>query len=424
MQVRKFEAADMSAALAAVKEAMGPEAVILTTRTLGRDGLFSRARVEVTAALEEAPKVVAVPESQSASHRIDDTVLEIKLAPLKREIQALHGTLRARQENDDLSGLRLELGDLRRILAGVGGGIVPGSANSLVERLETADVESGLARRLARQAVARGYDPALEPGSETDEVGHDRRNHAGQRAILEAVLAENLGGVAPESAVGRQIIAVVGPTGVGKTTTLAKLAARAALMDGKRVGLITVDTYRVGGIDQLRTYADLIKVGMHVAPDAQSFRRALDRQADCDLVFVDTAGRGPGDVSQIRNLADVFGAAPVEIHLVVAAPTGRRDLRRILGRYQGLPIAALLFTKLDEATGLGSILNAVDESKNPLSYVTFGQRVPEDMSRADPEALARQIVGGLFKPVTGVAIPEPYLVAGHALRPRTAEVTL
>ena len=372
MQIRKFEAEDMSEALAAVKEAMGLEAVIIATRTIPKTGLFGRPKVEVTAAEETSP----TPQDHNLNVHVDDTVLEAKLAPLRRELAGISNALRTQGRSHELSALRTQLTDVRRLLGSIGTRVSP-RAESLIDALVRADVDKRVAESIVECACNRGYDP--EAGIPLSED------------LLTAVITERLGGPLLSVAGGRQIVALVGPTGVGKTTTLAKLAARAALIDGKRVGLITVDTYRVGGVDQLRLYAELIQIGMHVAVDRASFHQAIERFADCDIIFVDTAGRGPNDDRQLRSLMTIFDADPVEIHLTLAASTAARDLRRIIERYRELRPKAVLFTKVDEASSLVALVNASGMLCRPLSYVAFGQRVPEDLARADTRALAQRI---------------------------------
>ncbi|MBI5509019.1 MAG: flagellar biosynthesis protein FlhF [Deltaproteobacteria bacterium] len=405
MLIRKFEAEDTGKALAAVKEAMGADAVIIATRTVRRGSLFGRPQVEVTAALDEPSPAPTPLEARDWRPRPHDEVLEVRLKSLRDEIQALRAAVEDRQPLAAAPYLREQLDDVRRLLLTLGGAGAP-RPEPLNALLTTAGVCAAVAERVSAAAGRQGCR----------ELGTD----ISSRRVLEAVVAQELTGTPPEP---RRIIAVVGPTGVGKTTTLAKLAANAALVDHKRVGLITVDTYRVGGIDQLRTYGELIKVGMQVARDPKSFRRALERHADCDLVFVDTAGRGPTDAAQMTGLATMFAEAAIEVHLVIAAPTPARELQRILHRFEALRCACLLFTKLDEAVGLTALLNAAGVCHKPLSHVTFGQRVPEDIEVADPAGLAVRLVDGLVDLVPAQKTP-PHRGPALAAVPISAEATL
>ena len=193
----------------------------------------------------------------------------------------------------------------------------------------------------------------------------------------------------------RRLVALVGPTGVGKTTTTAKLAAHYRLREQRRVGLITVDTYRIAAVDQLRTYADIIDLPMEVASTPHEMRQAIGRLADLDLILMDTAGRSPRDEAQIQELKLLLDEAqPDEVHLVSELRLGRqRRWPRVSERFAEVGANRLILTKLDEAQGLGSLLPLLRTNRLPLSYVTHGQNVPDDIEVADPVHLAQQILG-------------------------------
>ena len=196
-----------------------------------------------------------------------------------------------------------------------------------------------------------------------------------------------------------RVAALVGPTGVGKTTTLAKLAANFRLRDGVRVGLITVDTYRVAAVDQLRTYANLIDVPMHVVTTPREMPQALDDLAGNDLVLIDTAGRSPQDDLRIQELRGFLQAARAdEVHLVLSLTAGLRHLSLAVDRFRRVGPTAVLLTKLDEASGCGSILSAARQAELPLSYLTTGQDVPDDIEIADPLRIAERLLQGEATP--------------------------
>jgi flagellar biosynthesis protein FlhF len=192
----------------------------------------------------------------------------------------------------------------------------------------------------------------------------------------------------------RRIVALVGPTGVGKTTTIAKLAANYRLREKCRVGLVTVDTYRIAAVDQLRTYADIMDLPMEVVSSPREVRPALGRLGDLDLVFMDTAGRSPKDDLKIQELrALVAEAGAHEVHLVLSSVASAASLTKIAAQFGEVGATALVLTKLDEATGLGNLLPLLRTSKLPLSYLTDGQNVPDDIQIADRRKLARQVLG-------------------------------
>jgi flagellar biosynthesis protein FlhF len=194
-----------------------------------------------------------------------------------------------------------------------------------------------------------------------------------------------------------KIVALVGPTGAGKTTTVAKLAANAALVRKQRVGLITTDTYRVGAVEQLRHYADLIGVPVESVSNGDEFAYAMNRFARYDLVLIDTAGRNPSDNKQISGLMEMFEQYDVEVHLAVPAATRSYELQEILARYEALNPAATIVTKYDEARVIGAVVNTVVMGKMPISFVTTGQRVPEDITRPRPMAIAQRVIDSVMQ---------------------------
>lgn len=182
--------------------------------------------------------------------------------------------------------------------------------------------------------------------------------------------------------------AFIGPTGVGKTTTIAKLAARLTFREGKRVALVTVDTFRIAALEQLRIYAQLMKLPVEVVFSPEELGAALRRHQEADAVLIDTAGRSQRDEAQMGELKEFFGKGEIDCHLVLSAATSQEDLSQVLERFGQIPLKSLLFTKLDEANRFGVILNQSLSSGIPLSYFTTGQRVPEDIEVATPERVA------------------------------------
>ncbi len=189
-------------------------------------------------------------------------------------------------------------------------------------------------------------------------------------------------------------MALVGPTGVGKTTTIAKLAANYRLKEKRRVGLITVDTYRIAAVEQLRTYADIIDLPMQVVSTPREMREAVGRMDDLDMILLDTAGRSPKDEVRIQELRAFLTEADAdEVHLVLSSVASARVLEQTAERFAAVGTTALILTKLDEATGLGNILPLVRTSRLPLSYLTNGQNVPDDIEVAESMRVARLILG-------------------------------
>ncbi|MEM6961126.1 MAG: GTPase [Myxococcota bacterium] len=268
-------------------------------------------------------------------------------------------------------------------------GITPSRPNTR-HRHASGMVESELVRAGVPPTAARALSTIVRQREEGEPLSMGLA-----RPSLEAALALEMqfdGPIRKESA---RVLALVGPTGVGKTTTIAKLAAQQSLIHDKQVGLITIDQYRVGGAEQLERYADLIGVPMEIAHDSSSLEIALRRLEGADLVLVDTAGRSPKDRVALAEMAETLQRVqePVEVHLCMTAGMRDHELSACIDRHAVLRPLKLLCTKLDEALLHGSIIEAQVLSGLPFSYFTIGQRVPEDIETASAERLASLLSG-------------------------------
>jgi flagellar biosynthesis protein FlhF len=377
--VRTFRAPDPTAALAAVKAALGADAVILSTRTVD-GGLFRKPEIEITAAVEH-------PAAPPATRRPAVRPRPSPPAPPKPELNVTPRPAPLRPQDDELQDeiryLRRSVEEARRALTAVtqearaGRDLqLPPAGAEVYARLSCRGVEPALAESLVRSALA-----SVPP--ETSRVLSAVKDLLGERLVPCR---------APWLLDGRHVIAMVGPTGVGKTTTLAKMAARALLETKKRVAFVTVDTYRIGATEQLARYAEIMGVPVLVARDRSELLRAMERIADADLVLIDTAGRSsPEDVT--RQAALVRTVPRVQLQLCVSACTGAMELAAVAERYRTLAPDRLAITKIDEAAGPGSILSASVRICRPISCVADGQRVPEDIHAYTGPELVDLVVG-------------------------------
>ena len=263
--------------------------------------------------------------------------------------------------------------------------------------------EAGVDAALADEIVGKVRDE-LHAG-ELEEIGLVNRGI--ERALAAQIPAIGAVTLASREQRGRALVlAFVGPTGVGKTTTVAKLAAAYKLRHGARVGLITSDTYRIGAVDQLRTYAQIIGVPLVVALSAREIAQACQQLADCDVILMDTAGRSPRDASKLDELATfVQAAAPDETHLVLSAGADQQVMIRAAEKFGALSPDRLIVSKLDEALDFGRLVNVVKATGLPLSYVTTGQEVPDHIEPANPDRFARLILGGSLESVLETVRP-------------------
>ena len=191
-----------------------------------------------------------------------------------------------------------------------------------------------------------------------------------------------------------RIIALIGPTGVGKTTTIAKLAAHFKLKHHRKVGLITLDTFRIAAVDQLKTYADILGAPMHVVTRRAEMTDALAQCHECDLVLIDTVGRSPKDEQRLKELGQLLEAAdPHEVHLVLSSTCTQSAMLAAIEKFSQIRADRIIFTKLDEAVALGVILNVVRKVDKQLSFLTTGQEVPYHIEPSEPNRLAALLLG-------------------------------
>jgi flagellar biosynthesis protein FlhF len=201
------------------------------------------------------------------------------------------------------------------------------------------------------------------------------------------------GAIKRTKSTGPHVVALIGPTGVGKTTTIAKLAANLQLREGKRVGLITIDTYRIAAVDQLRRYADIIGSPLSVVGTPEDMPAAIAAMGEMDYVLIDTAGRSPSDSLKLSELRKFIEASkPDEVHLVLSTTSSPRCVEMAVEAFSKVRVDKLLFTKIDEAATVGLVLNVARKVGKALSYVTTGQDVPDDIEVVSGRKIARMIL--------------------------------
>jgi flagellar biosynthesis protein FlhF len=383
--VQSFRGADAAAALAAAKKAMGPDAVVLDTRSVP-GSLFRRPEVEVTVAIGPAPSLPPPP----VRPRTRPVRGAVAASSARGEPEAHEDRRPAALGDEDVAG---ELRRLLKDLAEARASIATVAAESRAGR--ELQLPPAAAEAYARLA-ARGVEPAL--AEELVRQAMSARPLEGlTQAVRDLVEERLLPCRAPWLHGERQVVALVGPTGVGKTTTLAKIAARAILETRKKVALLSVDVYRIGAQEQLARYGEIMNVPVLVARDKAELARAVERVRDADLVLVDTAGRSaPEDVAR---QAELVRAVPgVLLHLVVSAAAGPQQLAAVGEAWRSLRPDRLVFTKVDEAAGPGAILSAAVRVGRPISCIADGQRVPEDLHTVTGHQLVDLVAGTIEAP--------------------------
>ena len=376
MEIKTYRASTMQEALRMVRSDLGPGAAVLHTREAPLSRLLGWLpgvrRIEVTASND-----VVVP--QRYPQRSDNSLATM----LDMTSNVALETPPASALTQQITELQSMVEDLCRRSRGTAAPDLPDTLFALYAELIDCEMPEDLARELVE--LVRGE-------ATSQELGDVPALRARAAQVVERQIA-----VAPpvETVAGRcRVMALIGPTGVGKTTTIAKLAANFRLRDKWNVGLITVDTYRIAAVEQLRTYADIIDLPMQVVSTPREMREAVERFSHMDLVLVDTAGRSPRDEVKIRELRALLAEARAdEVHLVLSSVASAASLINTAERFAPAGATALILTKLDEACGLGHLLPAMRSARLPLSYLTNGQSVPDDIELAVARHVARTILG-------------------------------
>jgi len=418
--VRIFRAATIQDALSQVRAEIGEDAVILKTRDVESRRLPWRKRipsVEVTVSLgqveaatfpfadeiEEALSTPLQPNSRSNSSdpELNDFVYETKGQSESRPVNRLEetssidrltttaSTTVRNEQSPSTDELLRRLEAMEQMIRQMGrshrssGLDIPDDLFHVYTSLIDHEVEDELAREL----VCR-----FKESSTPDDLADPEFAKIQLRAMVESEI--HCGDPIHLAPGHQKVVGLIGPTGVGKTTTIAKLAANFRIRDGVKMGLVTVDTYRIAAVEQLRTYAEIIDLPMKVVTSPQEMRRAIDELSGLDLVLVDTAGRSPQDDLKLHELRSLFAEAQVdEVHLVLSMTTSHRNLAETARKFMTANPTSMIATKLDEAAGLGPLLSLSREFRLPLSYVTTGQAVPDDIEPANASRLARLLLG-------------------------------
>ena len=401
MEIKTFRAKTMPQALDLVRQELGPEAMVLHTRErhaslLGRLFIGRSYEIAATQVAREDKKeqrtIRTMPALLPDHARGADTYAAVPTFPRPLQNQSDVGldlaSLTSQASSNQHPASTQQIAELESLLTQLRARQgqpprrqPPSAFFDIFTDLIEAEVEESVARELV--------DHLRRESGLTSADSRDARQRLAQ--LLQADIRVT-GPIEVAGGAGR-VVALVGPTGVGKTTTIAKLAANYRLKEGHRVGLITVDTYRIAAVEQLRTYAEIIDLPMEVVSTPREMREAVAKMKDFDLVLMDTAGRSPRDEVRIRELRTMLAEAePNEVHLVLSAAASARSLVAAAEKFIPVGVTAAIVTKIDEATALGNVLSLARRCNLPFSYLTDGQNVPDDISVAEARTLAQLIL--------------------------------
>lgn len=339
MHFKRFEAPDSRTALKMVKEQLGDDAVILSNKTTHRGTPYQR--VEVTAAMDFDFEKISYTRPEPGATSRKKSALDYSEDVFRFESQPVPPQAPQQQK--------------------------VGFDQHLKKKWAPEPTRPNTGAKPNREHIARWRDSLI---SQLQTTKLDLSNS----------------GVP-------LIISLVGPTGMGKTTTAAKIAAWYSLKENRRVALLSTDCYRIGATDQLRTYAKIMKIPCEVALRKKDLGLAILKHQNADMIIIDTAGKSPYDIHHIEELQDLFSPVlSIKHQLVISATTKKEDISKIIKTYDSLGIAGLVLSKLDETRAYATLCQQVATSGIPVSFLATGQRVPEDFSVA-----SRSLLENLFR---------------------------
>ncbi len=377
MNVKRYIADDVSEAMKLVKEELGVDAVILHTRKIKKAGLFGflkKPSVEVVAAVEE----------KYVEEKKEEEKVEEQAERKEEQIEVKE------EKNEDIDNLKKEVSEIKKMLESLSK-----ENTKIVEKEEENSYEDSILNYLKNLdlsdvVVQNVLNVAKRQVKITEE------NDAIVKSTIREALKNYLGEpytIDPISD-GQRVFLFVGPTGVGKTTTIAKLAAKLSLVDNKKVAFITADTYRIAAVDQLKTYSEILGIPLTVIYESSDVKEAIYKYSDKDIILIDTAGRSHKDKEIVTDTQELINNIEnPNIFLVISMVTRYEDIKNILSAYDFIDNYNLIFTKLDEASSFSNIVNAKVYSKRALSYLTTGQSVPDDIEIAEKDKIIDYIIG-------------------------------
>lgn len=418
MIIKKFKAETEKDAILLAKEELGGDAVVMNIKTTTPKGIFSFLRkpyVEVTAAIDEnierKPKQEQVPEKMVEKPILNPQVNEV--SAIEKKLNDLQGLLEKQLSDSKIKEIRdnskvmakMEkqsevLGDFSDNLEtekNITDEVVQTDKNYSNEKKESK--LNACMQLIYKQLLSNEVDEKYV-NELTSEIESSIKKDAQLDRILGAVYQKLVLKLGQPSVIDitpgkTKYVFFLGPTGVGKTTTIAKIASSFKIKEKRNVGLLTADTYRIAAVEQLRTYANILGIPLSVVYSASEIEEARKDLDKYEVVLVDTAGRSDKNKEQIDELKRLINAIPEEdreIYLVLSATTKYGDLIRITEVYKDVAKYKLIFTKVDETGTIGNIYNILMRTGAGLSYVTFGQNVPDDISAADTQSIAKQLL--------------------------------
>lgn len=406
MIIKKFQGKTEEEAIALAKKELGENVVVMNVRTLKPKGMFKwfkSSNIEVTVAKEEeseAAQIKARTESVK-NEELQSVVASVDKLRLKDENESAERGIPASEEKVLKERLESIQNLLEQKLKKTDEDVEVQEKEEKTEQknsemmdfirlLYNTMLENEVLERYANQMIDE-----IEKNFEADVQMEYILSHIYQKMVLKFGKIET---ITPAKTKGPKVIFFIGPTGVGKTTTLAKIASQFSVNSNKKIALFTADTYRISATDQLKTYANILGAPFHIIYSVEEMKEHFEHYKEYDYILVDTAGHSHQNEEQRKNMNDFIHAfdksVETEVYLVLSATTKYRDLVNIADTYSSMTGYKIIFTKLDETSAYGNLLNLRIHTGAPLSYVTYGQNVPDDIDLFNPQDTVRKLLGG------------------------------
>mgnify|MGYP001146873494 FL=1 len=373
----------MPEAMKKIRKDLGKEAVILNSKIIytgGFFGLFRKKNIEVIAALDND----MVQPSQI--EKIDFSRVETNSEMKQKDMQSPQPVQNKTGENKEM--ILKEIHDVKQLIKQITSQghssivHIPSPYREIYQKLLSQNISETILQQLTEDIYEHYY-------SKKEQVDKDNAYDFIVQSLVEYIKPLEFG-----AALQKKYIALIGPTGVGKTTTLAKIASIKAIEQKKKVAFITTDTYRIAAVEQLKTYAKILNVPIEVCYNLNDFKQAVEKFTAFDHVFIDTAGRNFRNKKHIEDLKKTIDFhTEMETYLVFSLTAKEEDLEMIYQQFSNIPIDKLIFTKLDETSCCGSLLNLSYKYHKPIAFITTGQDVPDDIIVATQHTIINQIVG-------------------------------
>jgi len=379
LKVKKFMAASMPDAMKQIRTELGKDAVILNSRVVytgGVLGFFKKRNIEVMAALDANQESEQKPSVKPAA--VQDHSDDYKGNAEDAQFSSLKTSDELIREISSLKQMMSSLASSNQAIP-----VHPEAIRKAQFILDEQEIDKSVQDHVLQALLEKWYlRGANAKDSEIDAWLHEELIKQIEDIPFEGI------------SFSKKYINVAGPTGVGKTTTLAKMAAECVIKHRKKAAFITADTYRIAAIDQLKTYASILNMPLEVCYTIEDFRQAADKLKEFDVVLIDTAGRNFRNKQYVEDLKNVIDFEnEMETFLVLSLTSKQKDMEEIYNQFSIIDIDKLIFTKADETSTYGSMYNIIHKYKKGAAYITNGQDVPDDILMAGPEAIVKQLMG-------------------------------